>query len=462
MALPKRIKAGYGVAELGLAGGELLLQLYLLEFYIRSAGLSPVLAGMALAVAILWDALTDPLMGGIVDRTKTAWGRFAPYFASGGLIFGLGLMALFNPPELAGQGPLFVYLLLSYILVNTGLTIIGVPHIAMGGVLSPDTHERTELYGWRLVFGTLGLFAGILAPLAAASWLNADVTTISGLGDSRGWGSLLMGGTIIATAGITVLSTWKRSLQLPAPPGTFHWRDFIHNLQRILTNRVFLPFLAAFIIAAMARTMNSTLALPYYKDSLRLPESAVQGPILSVFTLCIVLSVPLWVWAGRRFGKKRPAFSGMLVLGLMTMIAYPLFPPGSVSGPIVAAVIGGFAVGAIILVESLLTDIADEDYIRNQEDREGIYFGFWRMGQKLARSITLGLSGMLLGFIGYEEALAEQSLETGRKLAWIFGFGVGSLFILASLVFLLTPINRDRQEAIQRAKSDMLSHKKED
>ena len=152
----------------------------------------------------------------------------------------------------------------------------------------------------------------------------------------------------------------------------------------------------------------------------------------------------------------------MLVLGLMTMIAYPLFPPGSVSGPIVAAIIGGFAVGAIILVESLLTDIADEDYIRNQEDREGIYFGFWRMGQKLARSITLGLSGMLLGFIGYEEALAEQSLETGRKLAWIFGFGVGSLFILASLVFLLTPINRDRQEAIQRAKSDMLSHKQED
>ncbi|MEX0326224.1 MAG: MFS transporter [Puniceicoccaceae bacterium] len=461
MPLPKRIKAGYGTAELGLAGGELLLQLYLLEFYIRSAGLSPALAGIALALAILWDALTDPLMGGIVDRTRSRFGRFAPYFAVGGLLFGLGLMALFNPPGWDGQWMIFLYLLFSYILVNTGLTIIGVPHIAMGGVLSSDTHERTELYGWRLVFGTLGLFAGILSPLVAASLNGNDVTTLDGLGQSRGLGSLFMGGIVILTAGITVMATWKRSIDLPAPEGTFHWKDFIHNIGRILTNTVFLPFFAAFIIAAMARTMNSTLALPYYKDSLKLPEAAVQGPILSVFTLCIVLSVPFWVWVGRRFGKKIPAFGGMLTLGLMTIIAYPLFPQGSVQGPIIAAIIGGIAVGAIILVESLLTDIADEDFVRNREDREGIYFGFWRMGQKVARSVTLGLSGILLSLIGYEESLAEQSEQTGRNLAWLFGAGVGSLFVLASFVFLLTPIDRERQESIQQAKTDILSGKTE-
>ncbi|MEX0331138.1 MAG: MFS transporter [Puniceicoccaceae bacterium] len=461
MPLPKRIKAGYGTAELGLAGGELLLQLYLLEFYIRSAGLSPALAGIALALAILWDAITDPLMGGIVDRTRSRFGRFAPYFAAGGLLFGLGLMALFNPPGWDGQWMIFLYLLFSYILVNTGLTIIGVPHIAMGGVLSSDTHERTELYGWRLVFGTLGLFAGILSPLLAASVNGNDVATLEGLGQSRGLGSLFMGGIVILTAGITVMATWKRSLDLPAPEGTFHWKDFIHNLSRILTNPVFLPFFAAFIIAAMARTMNSTLALPYYKDSLKLPEAAVQGPILSIFTLCIVLSVPFWVWIGRRYGKKLPAFSGMLTLGLMTVIAYPLFPQGSVQGPIIAAIIGGIAVGAVILVESLLTDIADEDFVRNREDREGIYFGFWRMGQKVARSITLGLSGILLNLIGYEESLAEQSEQTGRNLAWLFGAGVGSLFILASFVFLLTPINRERQESIQQAKAEILSRKTE-
>jgi len=452
MKLRKRTKAGYGAAELGLAGGELLLQLYLLEFYIRGAGLSPFLAGIALALATLWDAVTDPLMGGIVDRTSTRLGRFIPYLLGGGVLFGVTLVALFNPPSTDSQSFLFLYLLFTYMLVNTGLTVIGVPHIAMGGALSSDTHERTELYGWRLVFGTVGLFAGILSPLVAVHTVGIDVETATGLLESRGLGSLIMGGMIILTAVLTVSATWKRSRNLPLPTQSFRWRDFVENLGSVLTNPAFIPFFSAFLLIAMGRTMNATLALPYYKNTLDLPESAVQGPILSVFTLVIVLSVPVWVWLGRRYGKKTPAFAGMLTLGLMTVVAYPLFPPGSLVGPVIAAVIGGFAVGAIILVESLVTDIADEDFVRTREDREGMYFGFWRMGQKVARSVTLGLTGFLLSAIGYEESAARQTPETERALAWVFGVGVGGLFIAASLVFLKNPFSLERQEAVQEAK----------
>lgn len=447
MALSKRMKAGYGAAEFGLAGAELLLQLYLLEYYIRGAGLNPLLAGLALALATLWDAVTDPVMGGLVDRTRSRFGRHVPYLFVGGWVFGLGLMALFNAPASESQAMLFVYLLVVYILVNTGLTIIGVPHIALGGALSPDTHERTELYGWRLVFGTVGLFAGILAPLAAVELLGAE-----GIRASRGTGSLLMGTVVVVTALVTVLAVARRARDLPASGEAFRWGDLWRNFGQVLANRAFLPFFGAFLLVAMGRTLNGTLALPYYKDSLRLPESAVQGPILSVFTLCIVLSVPLWVWLGRRFGKRDPAFWGLLILGAMTVVVYPLFPEGSVMGPVGAAVLGGFAVGAIILVESLVTDIADADYVVSGEDREGVYFGFWRMGQKVARSITLGLTGWALGWIGYEESLEVQSADTQRGLALLFGFGVGGLFLAAAVVFRLTPMSRERQEAIQRKK----------
>jgi GPH family glycoside/pentoside/hexuronide:cation symporter len=449
------------MAEFGLAGAELLLQLYLLEFYIRSAGLQPYLAGIALAIATFWDALTDPLMGGLVDHTRTRWGRFSPYIFGGGLAFGLGLVFLFHPPSDSGQATLFLYLLITYILVNTGLTIIGVPHIALGGVLSQNTHERTELYGWRLVFGTFGLFAGILSPLLAARLGGIDVTTAAGLGESRSEGSIIMAIAVVCTALLTIAATWRRSRDLPPPKQGFTWKAFRRNLGRVLLNKTFIPFYAAFLLVAMGRTMNATLALPYYKDSLELPEAAVQGPILSVFTAVIVLSVPVWVVVGRRFGKKWPAFWGMGTLGVMTCIAYPLFPQGSVAGPVIAAIIGGFAVGAIILVESLITDIADEDYVRNGEDREGIYFGFWRMGQKIARSITLGATGLLLSLIGYDESMAEQSESTQRALAWVFGGGVGSLFILGSLVFMLTPLSKAEQERIQEAKQEMLKKRKE-
>jgi GPH family glycoside/pentoside/hexuronide:cation symporter len=452
MAMNIRGKAGYGAAEFGLAGGELLLQLYLLEFYIRAAGLAPGLAGLALALAVLWDALTDPLMGGLVDRTRGRFGRFLPYMFTGGLVFGLGLMILFNPPAGAGQSALFWYLLLAYMLVNTGLTLIGVPHIALGGVLSGNTHERTELYGWRLVFGTCGLFAGILAPLLAARIWGADVTTMAGLDLSRGKGSMFMGGAVILAAAVTIAATWRRVVKLPAPAQTFHWRAFARDLVSVLGNPVFQPLFVAFLLVAMARTMNASLALPYYKDSLTLTEAAIQGPILSVFSLSIVLAVPLWVWLGRRFGKKWPACAGMLTLGLLTMLVYPLLPPGRVLGPVIAAVIAGFAAAAIILIESLVTDIADDDFVRHGVDREGVYFGLWRMGQKIARSLTLGITGVLLNGIGYQEALVQQAPATERALAWLFGLGVGGLFIAASLVFARTPIDRARQLEIQQLK----------
>ena len=238
---------------------------------------------------------------------------------------------------------------------------------------------------------------------------------------------------------VTAASSWKRSHLAHKGKPVAGLREVFSSAGSVLANRAFLPVFAAFLLIAMGRTMNSTLALPYYKDSLGLSELQIQGAVLSTFTLCIILAIPAWVLLGRYFGKKRPAFMGIFGLGIMTIIAYPLFPRDSLGGPVLAAILGGFLVGAIILVESLITDIADEDFAKHGEPREGLYFGIWRMGQKMARSLTLGLSGSMLALIGYEESLLQQSASTARALAWVFGLGVGGLFLAAGLVFLQTP-----------------------
>jgi GPH family glycoside/pentoside/hexuronide:cation symporter len=457
MPLQRRTKAGYGAADFGLSGAELLLQLYLLEFYIRVVGLSPALAGMALAIGTFWDAVTDPLMGGVLDRTRTRWGRFVPYLFAGAILVAVGIFALFHPPAAMTDWVAFGYLSTVYVFLNTGMTILGVPHLALGGALSPDTHERTELFGWRLVFGTFGLFAGILAPLLAAMVLQIDVLSTQELYATRSLGSVFIAVAVLVFTLITIFMVSQRTRRLPSPPEVFHWKAFWLNIGHVLRNPLFVPFFMAFILVGVARSMNATLALPYYKESLGLTEAEVQGPILSVFTLFIVLSVPFWTVLGRRFGKKRPAFWGLFLLGAMTMAGYPFFPPGSLVGPVLVAIFGGVAVGAIILVESLVTDMADADFVRSGQDREGIYFGFWRMGQKVARSVTLGLTGLILSAIGYEEAVQSQSPETQRALAWVFGFGVGSLFCLASFVFLRTPLDKKRQEKIQADKQARLA-----
>ncbi len=449
MRLRRYQRVSYGAAEFGLAGAELMLQLYLLEFYITVVGLSPALAGIALALAVLWDAVSDPIMGSICDHTQSRFGRFLPYMAGGGVLFVFGFVALFQPPVGMDASAAFFYLLGNYLIVNTAMTLIGVPHMAMAAAITRNPQEHTSLFGWRLIFGTFGLFAGILAPLAYMSTLGPPAPGQEMLGTSRSGGAILL--TVVFALflfGTLAAMFPLQSRRLEAPPtmpnfqrksGSASIRSFWKESRSLFTNRWFVPLFLAFLFVAAARAMNATLALPYYKVSLALEESVVQTQILSVFTLFIVLSVAIWQWLARRYGKKWPAFGGMLVLGLLTSVSYPLFPAGQVLGPIVVAVIGGVAVGAIILFESLVAEIARLGSASTGDNREGLAFGYWRMGQKIMRSLGLALTGLLLWWIGYEEGLTQQSEQTARRLAWVFGPGVGSLFIAAALVFSRMP-----------------------
>ncbi|MCC5840856.1 MAG: MFS transporter [Opitutales bacterium] len=451
--LRHRTKAGYGVAEFGLSAAELLLQFYLFEFYTRVVGLEARWAGTALALAVFWDAVSDPLMGVVTDRAKTRFGRYVPFLILGALMLPPAVFAIFHPPEFEAQFAAFAYLLFTYICVNTAMTVIGVPHLALGGALTPDTNERTEVYGWKLVFGTLGLFFGILAPLLAVGLLGLDVTDTEGLRDSRGWAATGIGGVILLTAAVTVWSVWRPS-RLAEDTVLFTWKAVREGSRAVFRSKIFLPIFLAFVLVSIARAMNASLALPFYRFTLELSEADVQKWILGVFSLCIVFSVAVWIPLGQRFGKKWPAFSGMLTLGLMTMVLYPLFPAGQLFGPVLAAVIGGVAVGAIILFESMVTDAADADRLESREERSGLYFGYWRMGQKLARSVGLGLTGWITWLIGFEARATEQSAEVARSLAYVFGPGVGVFFIAAALIFARSPLSKERQEAIQNQLSE--------
>lgn len=127
-----RTKAGYGATDLGLAAVETLLQIYLLKFYNVVVGLPASYTGAALAIAIFWDAVSDPVMGGISDTTSHPSGRRRPYILPGAVGLSLFTIAIFNPPAMQSLPFKFAYLLVIYILLNTALTVISVPHAALG------------------------------------------------------------------------------------------------------------------------------------------------------------------------------------------------------------------------------------------------------------------------------------------------------------------------------------------
>ena len=102
--------------------------------------------------------------------------------------------------------------------------------------------------------------------------------------------------------------------------------------------------------------------------------------------------------------------------------------------------------GAIILFESMVTDAADADRLESGEERSGLYFGYWRMGQKLARSVGLGLTGWITWLIGFEAQAAEQPAQVARSLAYVFGPGVGVFFVAAALIFARSPLKQRKAD----------------
>ena len=427
-------RVGYGIAEIGNTSVEIMLQLYLLKFYISFVGLKSQWAGLALACAVIFDALTDPIMGGITDHTN----RKRIFILAGGFSVLLSFPLVFNPPELNSQMACFLFLTGSYILLNISTTIIGVPHAALGAEMTQDPNERNILYGMRLFFGNIGLLLGVLSPSLFLIMTDKSYTNLEQVREL----SYIIGFIVFITAALTFwLTRSKNSLQQKIDQNALKKRQNFkiisalrHSFLSVSKNQFFMILLAAFFIATLGRTINASLALYYYENYLNLSSEQTSVIVLGIFIVCISLSIPLWICLAKRFGKKIPAFWGILLLGIMTTVLYPLFQPKSLIGPLFAAVLGGGLVGSILLLESLVADISEKDELSDKHATEGVYFGFWKFSSKVSRALGLALTGFLLNLIGFQEGIIKQSPEVSFKLALLFGPLVGIFFIIGALL----------------------------
>ena len=452
--IPRSVKIGYGSPELGLVAVEVLIQVYLLNFYNVAVGLPSALAGLALSIAILWDAFTDPVMGGISDRTRTPWGKRRPYFLPGALGVSVFVLALFHPPTFGNHVFTFFYLLVGFLSLNTALTVIAVPHVSLAGEMAFDRDERTALFAYRRLFSTLGLVVGTVLPALVLRSLGGEESPDT-IAHSRSTTALLLSAPILLTALWAFYATRGRDepSHEKATSARAIARDLIElflSQRDVWRNRVFLPLLLSAIIAGAGRTLNGSIALYYYEYRLRLPEETVILGILLPFFLCLLASIPVWVWISRRRGKKWPAFFGVIGLAIISVSTYPFFPPNSVLGPILTAVVGGFFAGSIVIIDSLIADVVDYDELKTGHNREGLYFGVWKLGTKVARALGLASAGVFLQLIGFDEGSTTQTTEVGWRLALLFGPVVGVFFITAATIFACLPLTDATHRRIQQ------------
>lgn len=437
--LPWSLQVGYAMADVGINAVETALRLYLLIYYTDRIGLRADLAGLALALGLLWDAVTDPVMGAISDRTAhSRYGRRI-YILLGGILLAFAIILLFHPPALEGQWLRFAWLLGAFCFLNTALTIINVPHMAMAGELTVDPHERSVLFGWR--FACMNFGAVLAAALPVLLLSGPDERTVSAMGTF----SLLVGMVVIVSATWTWWAT--RRIQFRVQPS--RRRSLFAEFGEAFRNPTFWPLVVIYIIATIGIGVNAAVALYYYNYYLELSDRQIQimvAVLLVVFTISIVF----WVRLSRTQGKNRPIVLGASLLGIATSVLYLVLPPGNFVLPLTLGAIGlGSLIGCIVLIDSLLTDVIDHDCITTGVRRSGVFFGVWRFASKLARAAAIGGTGWLLDLIGFVPN-EVQSDGVKRALSLLFGPGVGLFFLAAAVLLARYRFTDRKQRQVQR------------
>lgn len=443
--LSRKTKLGYGAAELGVLAVETMARLHVLKFYTDVLGLRPAMAGAAAALAIFWDAFADLFIGLLSDRTRSRFGRRRPYLLIGGVALAVAVAWLFHPVTTSSELGKTAFLLVSFIALNTAVSLLSVPHTALASELTFDRDERTELFGYRLFLGNLGLLAGATLPaLALAHAERGEITRQT----AYGLASYAIAVIVLITSATTFGATAGRDRSAP-DVGAMGARLLARSLVDVLRDRTFRPLLAAYLVAQIGLAINGTFALYYYEYRLRLTADQI-AQVLAVFVTAWSLSIPAWVLASRRWGKRRLAFGGITLLGVATGVIYLFAPPERLAAPMLIAVVGGALAGSIVLLEAIVADVVDVDELRRRRKREGLYFGVWKMAAKTSRGLAVAGSGSMLGLIGFVPN-ARQTPEVAARLAWLFGPGVGGFFVVGALIFLCMPLTDARHHRVQHA-----------
>ncbi|MFU8847721.1 MAG: MFS transporter [Opitutales bacterium] len=420
------IYPAYGLAGLGKVAVEVTLQLYLFDYYTRILGLSPVLAGGAFAVAILWDALSDIVVAAGLFKLRARGVTYSAVLWSGALLLAVTTVLLFSPFNTSSSLYLFLHLLIAYVLVNTGMTLLDLPQTSLSAELSHLSNERNKLLASRMGFGIVGLAVGSALPGLLLRTQGDDLpkTVLAEARVDSAWvlaALVLLSGTLTAV----FLFRTEKSRQGQRPPEV----PTLKEVKGVFRDRPFRTLLFAGVVAAVGRTINAALALMYYRYVLKLSEEAVTQIILPVFTLSIIFSIPLWVLLSKRLGKQRPAYLAVASLGVMGIIAYPSLPEEQLAPILAISILGGVLCGAVFLVDSMITDIIDHDERRSGVRKEALYFAVWKSGLKVARAAAFVLIGFGLELAGLD--LSRESISRGAEVGIIllFGIVVGLCFV---------------------------------
>jgi GPH family glycoside/pentoside/hexuronide:cation symporter len=441
-------KLAFGAGDLGPAIVAALTGFFLNAFLLDVAGLRPAAAGTVFLIVKIWDAVNDPLLGALSDRTQTRWGRRRPWLLFGAVPFGIIFFLQWLVPPLSAAAKFWYYLVVA-ILLDTALTVVVVPYAALTPELTHDYDERTSLSSYRFGFSILG---SVLAAFLHTVILGAfpdDVRTGYMV-------SMAIWAIVIAVPSlITFAFTRETHFQEERSEGP----GLLEGLRIAFRNKAFILVTVIYLLSWLSVQFvqnNLILYAKYWMDVEHLFGTLLLAVQFSTFAFVV-----LWVQVSKRLGKQKTYYIGM-TFWVVVSLALFFLQPGQVALLFVLAVLAGGGVSISYLIPwSMLPDVIELDELETGQRREGVFYGFFVFLQKLGISLGMALSNFALEAAGYINHVPGQPKPIQPPavllILRLFVSAVPAIILLISFFAVRAyPLTRERHAQIRAELAERL------
>ncbi len=437
-------RLAYGAADIYGGGAFVIISTFYTVFLTKAMGMSPALAGTIPLIGKVWDAVTDPLMGNIVDRTKSRFGAKRFYLLVGSILSAITFVLMwigFDADTVVGQ---YVFYAGMYMLFSTGFTVVMVPYNALLPDMVDDYVVRAKFSGVRTICSTFGaILAGLIPTIMIADNTNpAPYRNVA----------MIFAVIFLMAILITFAGTWER--QKPVVKITL--KESFAQSFTVYKSRSFKIFIGIFLCGQGAADFVTGLAVYYVDDVLNAYGGGNFTKLMAVILLAQFVGTIIFGALIGVTSKKFPIMVGFPIR-IAATAAMLLFSHEGANFAIILAlsfVIGMGMAGSSVTIYAILADMADVDELITSINRPGTCSGMATFVRKIATGLSSAIIGVLLAAVGYSEVLANagerQSAATQTGIAYIY-VSAPIVLMVATLIFTkLFPMNQKEFEVITK------------
>jgi len=400
----------------------------LLYFYTDVVGISPLLAGWIYALGIGWDAITDPYMGYLAERTRTKMGSYRPYILFGSIPLAFSFVLLFWVPPFEGNF-LFIFLIMVNLFHRTCFTIVSVPYSSLTARITDDSEERTKLTTARMLGASFGTLTISALGFPIINWFGNGEESLGFI-----YLGLCSGLAAIFILTITVKTVNERNFNLEIT----HLPKFSEVSKSIVNNYAFLIVFASTLTLITTSIMFNKNLIYYTKYALGLHE--YQGLILGVSSASAFLAIPIWAYSALKIGKKNSWLISMILL-VFSFLFFYLYPIKNLLELLIVLAVLGIGNGATgVLFWSMLPDTIEYGEWKTGVRTESSLYGFMTFAQKGGIAISALILGVLLTNIDFVPNTI-QTEETLENLKILMTFIPLSGVVLSFILVYFYPID---------------------